>query len=643
MSSHKKELWVLGSLLGLCALIGCVVVVESGGGRSDQPDAEDLGPVATTQERMPLTDFEAIVLDDPELQVVVDTARWAEGAGEFTAAGRVVDQAGAELILGVMSMDIVGQEVVVVRHCQDGDCLSARQTEVGGDEEILWSTPDGPVPVRTVQVPYQLRLIDESDPDGTAVIAPMDVTASAARSIALLQVGSSQAVRGVSDAEKDGTSPTSRLPANRVFRVVSAFGKHWEVSFDGVVDTMRNAGFTDSHSDHHVNQTELDTYFTSLGRADVLAIFAHGDESQSRKRVVGMSTAKWYWLSLHYSENRMLEKLRDNPNGGPGLIFFAGCQTGDMLSQFDEAYRIVLGFSKKLHPGQSARAMQLFFEKFASGLTLGETLDATNGEYCGQHGFELLLNSKAYRDIKLQEIGDFDRPGCRDTCDSNRDGECDDGGTGATYASCDPGTDCFDCGPRDPNIEDVTPADCPVPTGAELRHETTSEGRTTDYYWLDNIGYVGPYLGWWDLAKTRKRVDLCYDSEGREHGWYRGWFENGSPSIEMQYNHGMKEGVRREWHYSQNGQLWKEDYYVNNLRNGVCRGWYENGQMEYESNYVDGKSNGVTKAWYSHGQLKSEIGYKDDVIHGIYKTWDEQGNLTGDCDVVDGEFMNCRV
>ncbi len=37
---------------------------------------------------------------------------------------------------------------------------------------------------------------------------------------------------------------------------------------------------------------------------------------------------------------------------------------------------------------------------------------------------------------------------CTDTCSTASDGECDDGGPGAEYDSCDIGTDCDDCGQR---------------------------------------------------------------------------------------------------------------------------------------------------------------------------------------------------
>jgi hypothetical protein len=38
--------------------------------------------------------------------------------------------------------------------------------------------------------------------------------------------------------------------------------------------------------------------------------------------------------------------------------------------------------------------------------------------------------------------------GCDDMCGAASDGDCDDGGPGAEYSSCQIGTDCTDCGPR---------------------------------------------------------------------------------------------------------------------------------------------------------------------------------------------------
>ena len=45
---------------------------------------------------------------------------------------------------------------------------------------------------------------------------------------------------------------------------------------------------------------------------------------------------------------------------------------------------------------------------------------------------------------------------CSDTCTYAMDTECDDGAAGSTTTACEFGTDCTDCGPRNPG--DCTPS-----------------------------------------------------------------------------------------------------------------------------------------------------------------------------------------
>ena len=41
---------------------------------------------------------------------------------------------------------------------------------------------------------------------------------------------------------------------------------------------------------------------------------------------------------------------------------------------------------------------------------------------------------------------------CEESCEYSMDGECDDGGPGSLFSVCALGTDCTDCGPRDPDV-----------------------------------------------------------------------------------------------------------------------------------------------------------------------------------------------
>ncbi len=81
---------------------------------------------------------------------------------------------------------------------------------------------------------------------------------------------------------------------------------------------------------------------------------------------------------------------------------------------------------------------------------------------------------------------------CADSCNFSSDGECDDGGFGASHDVCDLGTDCSDCGAREDNdldsfydIEDCDDTDPNVnPNGIEL----INDGIDQDCDGVDLVG-----------------------------------------------------------------------------------------------------------------------------------------------------------
>jgi hypothetical protein len=71
-------------------------------------------------------------------------------------------------------------------------------------------------------------------------------------------------------------------------------------------------------------------------------------------------------------------------------------------------------------------------------------------------GVAAALTEQVENDLETWDIPEACTPGddseetelCTNTCDWSGDGECDDGGTGSTFAICEYGTDCDDCGTR---------------------------------------------------------------------------------------------------------------------------------------------------------------------------------------------------
>ena len=69
-----------------------------------------------------------MIAADSDLEAVVNWAESDHDAGALKLAARLEDQAGAILHLAVYANTSGGDDVVVVRHCDNGDCVSAVQT-----------------------------------------------------------------------------------------------------------------------------------------------------------------------------------------------------------------------------------------------------------------------------------------------------------------------------------------------------------------------------------------------------------------------------------------------------------------------------------------------------------------------------------
>ncbi|MBD3390968.1 MAG: hypothetical protein GF418_02895 [Chitinivibrionales bacterium] len=399
--------------------------------------------VASVQEQIPADSFSAIAASDASLAAVVDMVQARDGAGTVAAAGVLEDETGAKMVVGVLA-GTAGDTAVVVRHCDSsGTCVSAEVT-MAGDSAVVWTGTGGTVSIPKMGVPFQLRIIDETaaNIDSTARLASVDSV-----------MGGLPRRQHLDEPAAPGLARRAATPTSRKLRVLSAFGTTFDVSFSSFVSSMKQAGFNDARDIYHFNTSNLDNELRMMRPEDALIVYSHGDLSKSKGKVVGMTAAAWVYMARHYSVTRMISKIAVNSRGGPGILFLAGCQTADMLPDLDHPTRITIGVSKSVFAGHCSGMAKKFFSYFTAGSTLKESIDAVNAEYA-RYGIALVLNSKAYHDLTYAELGDFDRPGCRSTCVTNRDGECDDGGPGSTSGACEEGSDCYDCGPREPKMFD---------------------------------------------------------------------------------------------------------------------------------------------------------------------------------------------
>ena len=52
-----------------------------------------------------------------------------------------------------------------------------------------------------------------------------------------------------------------------------------------------------------------------------------------------------------------------------------------------------------------------------------------------------------------------------------------------------------------------------------------------------------------------------------------------------------------------------EGEYLNGLRNGKAKEYYDNGKLKFEGEYLNGKKNGIAKEYHDNGKLEFEGEY----------------------------------
>lgn len=86
-----------------------------------------------------------------------------------------------------------------------------------------------------------------------------------------------------------------------------------------------------------------------------------------------------------------------------------------------------------------------------------------------------------------------------------------------------------------------------------------------------------------------------------------------------------KDGLFREYH--ENGNLMREETYVNGKKNGLAKTHLKDGTLSEETTYQDGKRNGPSREYHKNGVLKKEVGYLDDKEHGVRTDYRDNGSL----------------
>ncbi|MGL4347840.1 MAG: toxin-antitoxin system YwqK family antitoxin [Chlamydiales bacterium] len=121
---------------------------------------------------------------------------------------------------------------------------------------------------------------------------------------------------------------------------------------------------------------------------------------------------------------------------------------------------------------------------------------------------------------------------------------------------------------------------------------------------------------------------------GRAHGIYREWYENGQEKVHFN----VIEGV---------GDL-SQTALKTFIIDGLSRAWDSDGNIIARISYMRGVLVDSSYLYHINGQIKRSVPYQNGVVHGVVFIYDEEGNLqmesSYDCGLLHGESISkqCR-
>jgi antitoxin component YwqK of YwqJK toxin-antitoxin module len=80
-----------------------------------------------------------------------------------------------------------------------------------------------------------------------------------------------------------------------------------------------------------------------------------------------------------------------------------------------------------------------------------------------------------------------------------------------------------------------------------------------------------------------KESESYFDEEGKRHGIFKFWYENGNPWSETEFKHGIKDGINRAY-YKEGGKRF-EGQFKNDKRAGIWYFWDKKGNQVLQKNF----------------------------------------------------------
>lgn len=124
------------------------------------------------------------------------------------------------------------------------------------------------------------------------------------------------------------------------------------------------------------------------------------------------------------------------------------------------------------------------------------------------------------------------------------------------------------------------------------------------------------------FISNRERINR-YDSEGKKHGNWKYFYENGNLQLECIYKHGLRNGYYKE--YDIDGNLLtalkyvdgeKQDFVPEFTRLDLKTEYYPDGKVKVKATFKDDKPEGVWRQYSEDGEIEVSYFYKNGIIIG---------------------------
>jgi antitoxin component YwqK of YwqJK toxin-antitoxin module len=136
------------------------------------------------------------------------------------------------------------------------------------------------------------------------------------------------------------------------------------------------------------------------------------------------------------------------------------------------------------------------------------------------------------------------------------------------------------------------------------------------------------------IKKPREEKML---KDGKMHGIYKRWHDNGLLCEESVYNDGKLHG--KQIYYSIHGTVMHEFNFVDGQMHGTQIAYYFNGRIMSRIQYKNGLLFGEKTEYHKCGTLKSLETYNDNgLLVGTARSWHSNGRLSRDTTYIDGKL-----